>query len=705
MEKKILEELYKIKSLMGYDRANPNGLLIKEQVEANPGIEVDVPVSGAFATIAKSDARKCRNPKTGINWNLLDSDEDEIRWPETNLGPRYNSPYPITWPKADMVGIPVICSRETGEAVVWQFKGTETAKNFVPNVQVGDVKDLNGILHKDQEYILEKKDNKAEITNLSTDVKRCLPTKEWWDVYTKYNIIYKFQNPRTGNIYGMRFILDQKNFETSEKCLGGNNGWEFLDFGYYYLKGGDGRAYDPKNSEDFDIRSNDDKFWDKYGMYIEIGVGIALAFAIPAIGPFIISGLGLVGIVLPTTAYFGGISIGMVIIESLAELIILSPLIVNQLERDQTGTAILTILFCGLPFVTEIPAMSNFLKKGLGSFIRTDADDLIKTIDGLGDNQFLNRIVTLYKQNGIDATKRYVEQVIPNAKQRDILYAGLEIITESGKDLDKVIGKTLEHLVKENQEAVAKNISQRGLSESDKAAQDLGNFLMKPFTGPLTGTGVIPSLARGLLIFGPITIAWNKGYAALEKYFKDEKEFEYTEQMAKDAMDKSPFWNDLKKVSFEFKQEIDIVNVVERLAANDPKFKDKEAAVKAKLITEETERQTKEIIKNNSGKIIEDVTKFYNNKTTNVVVLNKYAIIDKMRFMRDIIKEIIIKNNLSYNGDNINFIKIYENFNMNWDFTIQDNQQKSYNGYIKFNGGEEGTYEIFIDNKKIFPDK
>ena len=95
----------------------------------------------------------------------------------------------------------------------------------------------------------------------------------------------------------------------------------------------------------------------------------------------------------------------------------------------------------------------------------------------------------------------------------------------------------------------------------------------------------------------------------------------------------------------------------------------------------------------------------YNNKTTNVVVLNKYAIIDKMRFMRDIIKEIIIKNNLSYNGDNINFIKIYENFNMNWDFTIQDNQQKSYNGYIKFNGGEEGTYEIFIDNKKIFPDK
>ena len=27
--------------------------------------------------------------------------------------------------------------------------------------------------------------------------------------------------------------------------------------------------------------------------------------------------------------------------------------------------------------------------------------------------------------------------------------------------------------------------------------------------------------------------------------------------MAKDAMDKSPFWNDLKKVSFEFKQEID----------------------------------------------------------------------------------------------------------------------------------------------------
>jgi len=204
----------------------------------------------------------------------------------------------------------------------------------------------------------------------------------------------------------------------------------------------------------------------------------------------------------------------------------------------------------------------------------------------------------------------------------------------------------LEHLVKENQEAVAKNIAQRGLSESDKAAQDLGNFLMKPFTGPLTGTGAIPSLARGLLIFGPITIAWNKGWAAVEKYFKDEKEFEYTEQMAKDAMDKSPFWNDLKKISFDFKQEIDIVEVVEAAVAKDPNFKDREASVKAKLLVEAKEEISKKIIKNNSEKIIEDVTKFYNNKTTNVVVLNKYAIIDKMRFMRDIIKEIIIKNNL-----------------------------------------------------------
>jgi hypothetical protein len=695
MEKKILEELYKIKSLMGYDRSNPNGLLIREQVEADPGIET--PNIGAFGSIVKSDGRKCRDPKTGINWNPFDSDEDEIRWPETNLGPKYNSPYPITWPKADMVGIPVICSRETGEAVVWQFKGTETAKNFVPNVQVGDIKDVNGILHKDQEYILEKKDNK--------DIKRCLPVKEWWEIYTKYKIIYKFQNPSTGNIYGMRLVLDPDDFEASEKCLGGNNGWGFLDFGYYFLKGGDGRAYDPKKPEDFDIRSNDDKFWDKYGMYIEIGVGIALAFAIPYIGPFIIAGLGLTGTAFATTTYFGGISIGMVIIESLAELVILSPLIINQLERNNTGTAILTILFCGLPFVTEIPAMSKFLKKGLGAFIRTDADDLIKTIEGLGDDQFLTRVVELYKQNGIDVTKRYVEQVIPNAKQRDILYAGLEIITESGKDLNKVIGATLEHLVKENQEAVAKKISQRGLSEGDKAAQDLGNFLMAPFKGPLTGTGVIPSLARGVLIFGSFAVLWDKGYKAVEKYFKDEKEFEYTEKMAKDAMDKSEFWNDLKKVSFGFKQEIDIVNVIESIAANDPNFKDKEAEVKAKLVVEYTERQTKEVIKKNDEKISKSLAKFSNNETKNVALLSKHQIIEKMRFMKEIIKEIIIKNNLNYNGDNINFPKIYENFDMNWDFTIQDNQQKSYNGYIKFIGGEEGTYEIFIDNKKIFPDK
>jgi hypothetical protein len=230
---------------------------------------------------------------------------------------------------------------------------------------------------------------------------------------------------------------------------------------------------------------------------------------------------------------------------------------------------------------------------------------------------------------------------------------------------------------------------------------------MAPFKGPLTGTGIIPSLARGVLIFGSFAVLWDKGYKAVEKYFKDEKEFEYTEKMAKDAMDKSPFWNDLKKVSFEFKQEIDIVNVVERLAANDPNFKDKEAAVKAKLIVEETERQTKEIIKNNSVNIEAAQVKELKSNNNIVVFLDKYKIRTKKQFFTGIIENITKNKSLQYVIETLVFSKNSSemNFNMNWDFTIQDNQQKSYNGYVKFNGGEEGTYEIFIDNKKIFPDK
>ncbi len=56
MEKKIIEELYRIKNLMGYDRSNPNKSIIKEQGSAtaalassDQGVEVGVPVSGAFA--------------------------------------------------------------------------------------------------------------------------------------------------------------------------------------------------------------------------------------------------------------------------------------------------------------------------------------------------------------------------------------------------------------------------------------------------------------------------------------------------------------------------------------------------------------------------------------------------------------------------------------------------------------------------------
>jgi len=256
MEKQILIELKRIKMLMGYNENNSISTLFEQDFEGGDG-SVDVSSSGSV-------------------------DPSEEQYPLITLGPKNKQPYPIMFDIED--GIPVMGDKKTKQPIIWKFTEGMSAKNFIPSnkmkIEVGDVKSADGSIKSNQEYFEQN------------GKKYCLPVKEFWEMHTKNGWIYKFQNPKNGKTFNVKLNQlppgkctnsgDGKTYsglECSERCMGSNNGWAFDLNGFYET--GKGKLYDPDDLKHMDPRSDDDIFWDKYGLWVEIAVGVAISFAAP----------------------------------------------------------------------------------------------------------------------------------------------------------------------------------------------------------------------------------------------------------------------------------------------------------------------------------------------------------------------------------------------------------------------------------------
>lgn len=551
-EKQIILELKRIQELMGVKT------LIKEFIlDTGTGA---VPQGGTGSGMYDEQGREVEL-----------TDPDDVRYPTYDLGlPKFmketeagrfingfNSPPTLIMGPKDGSG-----------PKVWYMTSSTKIEDLLPpaaksQIKTGTVTNKDGQTIENQKYIEvddtsynEKTDATNEPTKPNVDVGRpkvklCLPTQEWFDSYAKLNLAYMFENPKTSKKYALLFGTwgsarksgpkqeMMTGYEAARACYGADNGWEFKVTNVAgpggkalapYQEVGGTEFWDPSNKEMFDPRSVNDTFWDKYGIYIEIAVGVAVAIVAPYLTSFLIALAPMVGgafaaIVggLSSTAY-GGTTLLAVLVEIIAEGSALAPLIKNQLSRgDEVGAGI-TAIFCFIPFLTELKPIHNWLKNGIaGSFGKAEVKGLldeVAKVDG-GWNTIMN-VWTDSQRNLWEASL--------SQQNKEIFQVGMTVvknISEKGATGPEDLGKAVADYMNQNTETVLKNARQLGYTPIEKAVEDITTAVATmplSFTSLFTKTGFKASLARGIMTFAPVAIALQSLGKKIKEKFPNEQE-------------------------------------------------------------------------------------------------------------------------------------------------------------------------------------
>lgn len=668
MEKQILIELKRIKMLMGYNENNSISTLFEQDFEGGDG-SVDVSSSGSV-------------------------DPSEEQYPLITLGPKNKQPYPIMFDIED--GIPVMGDKKTKQPIIWKFTEGMSAKNFIPSnkmkIEVGDVKSADGSIKSNQEYFEQN------------GKKYCLPVKEFWEMHTKNGWIYKFQNPKNGKTFNVKLNQlpvgkctnsgDGKTYsglECSERCMGSNNGWAFDLNGFYET--GTSKLYDPNDLKHMDPRSDDDIFWDKYGLWVEIAVGVAISFAAPYLAAGLVAifaegalaGTRMATLIntLSKAKYAGGGANWLVILcEVMGEGALLSPMISNYLSRGKNGDAMLALAMCLVPFLTELKSVKGFISKGFGS--KSMADNVIKKIELNGGFE------SLFTKD--EAAMRAFIDVILTKEEKEFFYVGVDLIkADNGKVLEKAFAEYIEKNGAGIEKLMAKGT---GDSEIDIAVREMAQGFVD-MTSVTAGKGLIPSFIRGTILIGPIVIGFKYGYDKLSKLGLKDEEIGKVHQNVANAIENSPYGKAMFKLNKscglgpEIPQEV--VNKTIDNALKDPDFKKNYLEVNNKLYSQAADSAVKTTYASNEKIIIDAIYKQNSNKTENLKSIDTLKYFGSL----DLLDKIIQKKGYELPTWGNERPTKYDQ----WTFSSGEIK-----GFVKFIGGDEGNFEIYINNKKIYPE-
>ena len=420
-----------------------------------------------------------------------------------------------------------------------------TAKDFMSGVQTDE---------KGNEYIVQGKK------------KYCLPNKDFWKSFTSGNYVYQIINPRNEKkftmvlttvpevtvptiTYGGKVIEKKmKGYEASLLCQGGDNGWGFLikDGALFWNNKGtakDGtigatwKSYNINDPEDFDLRSDFDIWWDEYGMWVEIGMGVLAAWAGAGLAGFLISSLELTGGL--AAAYAGGSeTILSVLMQGAVESMVMLPIANYQISRGMDEQAILNVVFCFLPFLTELGSVQKYIKGGIQP---ESASSLTSKLDGIGgwDSMAGNPIKYqgfLESLTGSELMlwRTTIDQLSTNAGQTEFKEA-------------------LESYLKSNKTRITKEILGNNtlLQKIDMATE--GNFskVAKAVVNqnPITGGGLLGQFLRiGIPIAG-VVVGFQSIYNSLKSRGYSDEQIEKTMVETKKALDKNEFFNKISKIN------------------------------------------------------------------------------------------------------------------------------------------------------------
>jgi hypothetical protein len=500
--------------------------------------------------------------------------------------------------------------------------------------------------------------------------------------------------------------IPRSGLDCSKRCMGSNNGWMFSMDGFFET--GTGKGYDPRNPDHFDIRSVDDIFWDKYSVWIEIAVGVAVAFVAPYLAAGILTTMAtpilaatriarLITFLGEASVYGGETTWLIISCEILAEGGLLSPLISNYLSRGDNANAYLTMAMCLIPFVTEIPSVKLFITKGFGT--PTMAESVSSKINTWGG-------FTRWTQL---KTKEEMQAVIKTILTRDeqtMFYLGMDVLTaDEGKLLpiafaeflakngDKIEAGIARGTNNPPIDTVYKKFVEKMASTGTKALEIVAN----PIGSAFLQRSFVTSLQRGFIVVGPIVIAfkytWEKAAEWMTETQKDDVQNKIQDILneensyAKALMD----LNRSCGLGPEIPQEV--VYLAIKKLSEDPTFTKFDENTGA-LIEEKTKEATKEVFEKEIINIGEQLKKNDTNSTEDLQLADLLSAHSQLSILDKIITSSGYPTLPDWENDKPTS---YDE----WKFSVIAGG-KEINGVVKFINGNK-NYEVYVDTKKIFP--
>jgi hypothetical protein len=450
------------------------------------------------------------------------------------------------------------------------------------------------------------------------------------------------------------------------------------------------------------------------GLWIEIGVGVAVAFLIPPLaGALLPLFVGTRLAWLGTLVYAAGEATWLrVILEIISEASLLSPYIINQLGRggDSAQNGYLTIVFCLIPFLTELPAVSKFIRFGAGT---PEASFRIqkKMTDWGGINKLqseIARLTSVYGDKSTIAIENLLSQITDDVVEKEILYKGLDLIRLAG-DNPKIIQAAFAQYLTKHGNAIEEGVLRKAedlvddsnLSVEEMVIIDMKKAMQKNLN-PISGKGLLPAFARGALVIGPIALSFNKGWDVIsdlirQKFPNDEETQKITGENITKVLTTDKYWLALAQLTKDLEDSNDFLNKLALEVANksllDPNFTS-DTNKQIEILTEQTKKLVPEETKKREGEIAKKVVEDANNRTgvlVNYSYTTKYERLASRTLLRIIIEELGFT--LSAWGQTE-----YTNYNEPWFFTSGGKE-----GKVVFIGNNKEKYEIYVDNQKIFP--
>jgi hypothetical protein len=543
-KKKILLELKRIKNLMGNDPEL--GLVISEGAFGNPG---------NFSNFKYEDMSKAYKDGTK-------------RKSTFKIGKGTDYPFIYYFGNDEVDTLEVVEGTK-----IYKINSNTTSANIMPGVLTGSVTRPDGTVVDNQDYIekdvtfTEKnKDKDGNPIKVSKKTKLCLPDKTFWGLETFKGRVYKFETPVSSGIGDMGFhikgvnsegitttlrvfslkmnlnskvssstldkdgkpLLDKSPIEKSIACLGGDNGWSwYLVPGLFF----DGEnQYNPKNPEMMDTRSEFGIWYDHYGAWLEIGIGIAAAFTGAGLATLMVEFLPVGSWLAATWTATSSTTRLSVFMQILCEGVMMSPIIDWKLMEGRTAEASLDMIFCLFPMISETGRFQKFLA---GKYSKETAYEVAKKIKAAN----LPQIFTLAEQGSPLAGQMFNELINGmTALEQSFFMEAMNILAkEEGmvamKEGFEEIVKNGGVLAKEWEAAVLKGNTPKLLTNLDKlvgpkAASTIGGMVRTggKYFNPITARTFIPGT---FVRAAALPFAYSIGHRNVWKLLSPEEQYNF----------------------------------------------------------------------------------------------------------------------------------------------------------------------------------